>query len=456
MDKQYFHHALNIREEVCIGCSHCMRVCPTEAIRVRDGKSRLDPNRCIDCGECFRVCPVEAITIEDDDFNKIFDYTSRIALVPAIFMGQFPEDITAAQIFAGIKDLGFTHVFEVEQGVEILRFAMTEYAKTHEHLRPLISSFCPAVIRLIQVKFPSLTDNIMLLRPPLDVSAMYYRKKLVDQGANEEEMGIFYVTPCAAKIAAVKSPVGEESSVVTGVINMDVLYNKVYRIIKKGGSHNFDVPGIRPLSSYSITWSLTGGESELMHGRCLAIDEIHNVIAFLEKVENEEIGDIDFLELRACDQSCAGGVLTNGNRFLTTDRLRKRARVRKEKGDEPGKPEEKAITAYHDYLTDNISLTTLYPRSMHKFDDDMGIAMKKMNRFNELKKIFPQVDCGVCGAPSCQALAEDIVKEKANLTDCIFVQKIYEQRGSLSQEDTVKIMTNIWGDERINPYSKIE
>jgi ferredoxin len=423
---------------------------------VRDGKSRLDPNRCIDCGECYRVCPVEAITIEDDDFNKIFDYTSRIALVPAIFMGQFPEEITATQIFAGIKDLGFTHVFEVEQGVEILRFAMTEYANTHEHLRPLISSFCPAVIRLIQVKFPSLTDNIMLLRPPLDVSAMYYRKRLVEQGANEEEMGIFYVTPCAAKIAAVKSPVGEKSSIVTGVINMDVLYNKVYRIIKKGGSHNFDVPGIRPLSSYSITWSLTGGESELMKGRCLAIDEIHNVIAFLEKVENEEIGDIDFLELRACDQSCAGGVLTNGNRFLTTDRLRKRARVRKVKGEETAKPEDKAIAFYHDYLMENINLTKLFPRSMHKFDDDMGMAMKKMNRFNELKKIFPQVDCGVCGAPSCQALAEDIVKEKANLTDCIFVQKIYEQRGALTQDDTIKIMTNIWGDERINPYSKIE
>jgi hypothetical protein len=347
-------------------------------------------------------------------------------------------------------------VFEVEQGVEILRFAMTEYAKTHEHLRPLISSFCPAVLRLIQVKFPSLTDNIMLLRPPLDVSAMYYRKRLVEQGANEEEMGVFYVTPCAAKIAAVKSPVGEESSVITGVINMDVLYNKVYRIIKKGGSHNFDVPGIRPLSSYSITWSLTGGESELMKGRCLAIDEIHNVIAFLEKVENEEITDIDFLELRACDQSCAGGVLTNGNRFLTTDRLRKRARVRKGKGDDPGKPEDKSISFYHDYLMENISLTTVYPRSMHKFDDDMGKAMKKMNRFNELNKLFPQVDCGVCGAPSCQALAEDIVKEKAKLTDCIFVQKIYEQRGTLSQADSLMIMKNIWGGERMNPYSKFE
>ena len=456
MDNQYFHHALNFREEVCIGCSHCMSVCPTEAIRVRGGKSKLDPNRCVDCGECYRVCPVEAITIEDDDFNKIFDYTSRIALIPAIFMGQFPEDITATQIFAGIKDLGFTHVFEVEQGVEILRDALNKYTKANENLRPLISSFCPAVIRLIQVKFPSLTDNIVLLRPPLDIAAHYYRKRMIDQGATEDEIGIFYVTPCAAKIAAIKSPVGEETSIINGVINMDVLYNKVYRIIKKGGSHNFDVTGIRPLSSYSITWSLTGGEAALVKGHCLAIDEIHNVIEFLEKVENEEITDIDFLELRACDQSCAGGVLANGNRFLTTNRLHRRADVRKHKGDDPGKPEEKPITSYKEDLQKDINLTKVYPRSMHKFDDDMSKAMKKMNQFNELLKLLPRVDCGVCGAPSCQALSEDIVQEKAHLTDCIFVQKIYEQRGSLSQSDTVKIMKDIWGDERMNPYSRFE
>ena len=33
--------------------------------------------------------------------------------------------------------------------------------------------------------------------------------------------------------------------------------------------------------------------------------QIHNVIDILEKIENDELTDIDFLELRACDHSCA-------------------------------------------------------------------------------------------------------------------------------------------------------
>ena len=67
MDKRELHHALKILPEVCIGCSNCMRVCLTHALRISNGKAILYPNRCIDCGECYRVCPVNAIIVEQDD-----------------------------------------------------------------------------------------------------------------------------------------------------------------------------------------------------------------------------------------------------------------------------------------------------------------------------------------------------------------------------------------------------
>lgn len=90
------------------------------------------------------------------------------------------------------------------------------------------------------------------------------------------------------------------------MVKIFVLYHKKMNWISKG-----------------ILWSLTDGEKETNSGRALAIDEIHNVIDFLEKIESEEISNIDFLELRACDESCAGGVLTSGNRFLSVERIKK-------------------------------------------------------------------------------------------------------------------------------------
>ena len=41
--------------------------------------------------------------------------------------------------------------------------------------------------------------------------------------------------------------------------------------------------------------------------------------------ENDEVEDVDFLELRACDQSCPGGILTADNRFLICERIFARA-----------------------------------------------------------------------------------------------------------------------------------
>ncbi|MDY6915100.1 MAG: 4Fe-4S binding protein, partial [Candidatus Cloacimonadota bacterium] len=58
--KKYFH-AIKIVEENCTGCTKCVRVCPTEALRVRNGKVQLDSSRCVDCGKCVRACRFNAI-----------------------------------------------------------------------------------------------------------------------------------------------------------------------------------------------------------------------------------------------------------------------------------------------------------------------------------------------------------------------------------------------------------
>ena len=159
----------------------------------------------------------------------------------------------------------------------------------------------------------------------MDIAAIYVRKKYIDKGIPEKEIGVFYVTQCAAKIAAIKCPVGEESSPVDGAINMDFIYNKILLSINRHKSQVLPrVPEQYHLTPQSIQWTLAGGEASNYPGRCLAIDEIHNVIDILEKLENDELTDIDFLELRACDHSCAGGALAINNRFLTIERLQKR------------------------------------------------------------------------------------------------------------------------------------
>lgn len=449
-----FFHALQINENVCEGCSHCMRVCPTEAIRVRDGKAHINENRCIDCGNCFIACPHKAVFVKQDDFEEIFKYPCRVALIPAVFLGQFKNDISVSRIYAILNEIGFQHVIETEITAPIYTEAKNKMEREN-NTKPLISTYCPAIVRLIQVKFPGLVENLIPIKAPLDLTAMYIRRKLVKDGWREEDIGVFYVTPCAAKIAAVKSPVGEEKSSVDGVINMDSLYNRVYKKIKEQGHDYKEVKlPIAQLTSDSILTSLTNGERRLsITEHSLSIDGIDNSIEFLEKVENDEIEDVDFLELRACDQSCPGGILTYNNRFLTCERMFGRARYVAGKERRGEMTRAKEVEDERQFLLDNIEVGEIEARSI-SLDPDISKALEKMNKIKEYEKMLPQIDCGICGAPSCDALAEDIVCNGCKLSDCIFIQRNQEAHKTMKVEESLKIMENIWGYEKIENFVK--
>ena len=48
----------------CTGCESCVDSCPSEAIKMADGKAVVCPDTCVDCGVCVGECPVEAISME--------------------------------------------------------------------------------------------------------------------------------------------------------------------------------------------------------------------------------------------------------------------------------------------------------------------------------------------------------------------------------------------------------
>lgn len=456
MENKIFYHALQVDEKKCQGCSHCMKICPTEAIRMQNGVAKIHEHRCIDCGKCYEACPYNAIFIKQDDFNEIFNYQHRVALVPAVFLGQFPDEISTSRIYAALKDLGFNHVYEIESSVNIYAKAKNIYAKEHAENMPLISTFCPAILRLIQVKYPSLVDNLIPLKPPVDISAMYAQKYLMDQGVPKEEIGLFYVTPCAAKIAAVKNPVGEDKSIINGVINMDLLYNRVYKKIKEQGK-DYIFPQLRTprLSADSILATLTNGERRLcMAKRSFAIDGIENVMDFLERLENDEIEGVEFLELRACDMSCAGGILSCDNRFLISERMYQRARKVAERERNGEMSRDREMEQETDYLMKNIHVGKINPRSMMILDHDISKAIEKMEKINKLKLKLPQIDCSLCGAPTCDALATDVANGSARMTNCVFIQRLREREKEIDVSDSMKIMEDIWGVQKFDDLYK--
>jgi ferredoxin len=401
-------------------------------------------DKCVDCGECYKACPVSAIGVEQDDLELIFKYKTRVILIPWVLIGQFSHKIPVTTIYNALGEIGFTHVYHVENTVDLVLDAYADYAATTE-IRPLISSFCPAIVRLIQVRFPSLINNIVRVNPPIDMTAIYYREKLKASGIPENETGIFYATPCAAKIATLKSTTGKTAPTVTGVINMDFLYNKIQKIVARHEAASQAMPVTDDLpTSGGMLWSLTRGEADHSCKRALAIDGIRNVTEMLEKVENDTLGSADFLELRACDEGCAGGILMTGNRFLTVERIRKMATEKTLAGDE-----RKLFDDGTNSLIGNGFLQNIMPGNIEKLDEDLSEAMKKMERKRRMMCFLPGFDCAACGAPDCETLSEDIVQGNANISNCIFIQQLMMKNRQISFEKAFSITGKIWGAERL-------
>ena len=444
MSQSVTHHAIKINEAKCVGCIHCMRVCPTEAIRIKEGKAMIIKERCIDCGQCMRACPAKAFYIGQNDLKMLEDYKYRIALFPAVLIGQFPDKISDEQIYQAMSELGFTHMMEVEQPIKILIDLTKEYLNEDQIQKPGISTFCPAVVRLIQLKYPSLIDNIIPVKAPHDLAAHFILQSLLNQGIKKEDIGIFYITPCAAKISAVKNPYGDKPSIVNGVISMSDFYNKIRQTISK--ELNSDTSQHRKnLTREGILWSTSRGESSRFGNRAIAIDGIHSVVKFLDRLENGEVKGFDFLEMRACDQSCAGGILMTGNRFTTTERLEQRSKnyPSYRENELPAAPDKAELTKC--LLIDEIK-----PQNVFRLDDDISRAMEKMSKAQRIICFLPGIDCGACGAPNCQALAEDMVQGKAKMSDCVFLQQRWANEGKIGAKKAFSNMEKRWGKERFN------
>lgn len=450
MKDRNYTHSITIDPDRCIGCSHCMRVCSTQAIRIVNGYAHIQSERCVDCGECFRVCPQRAIYAKDDGLVSLPSHKYKIALIPSVFIGQFPSEYSATQVLNAVKQVGFDEVFEVEQAVDFMKEAYQSVAEENPP-RPLISSYCPAVVRLIQVQYPSLTGQIMRLKAPHDIAALYLRKSKEKEGIDPEKLSIYYVTPCAAKIVAARAPVGEIKSPIDGTVNMTAVYNKTAAVLystKKTGLHKI----FSNMSPDSVNWSLSGTEKKYFPGRNLAIDGMDNVIEFLEKLESGHVSDIDFLEMRACDQGCAGGILCPGNRFLAVERLEYRQkRLRKLRDTDHGRVRN-SLMEYKETLQSMSAVDPVYPRDGLLLDEDMEKALLKLQRIKRLITYFPGFDCGACGTPACRNLAEDIVQGKASISHCVFVQRVMEKNYKLSPDQAFVVIEKIWGKGRLDKY----
>ena len=116
-------------------------------------------------------------------------------------------------VLAALLDMGFDDVYEVAKAAELVSDATRRILQTGSIERPVISSACPAVTRLIRVRFPQLIDHVLPLVAPIELAARLAKKEAVRRtGLPKEDIGCIFITPCPAKVTAIHSPIGSSRS----------------------------------------------------------------------------------------------------------------------------------------------------------------------------------------------------------------------------------------------------
>ena len=425
---KYFH-SVQLQQDKCQGCVSCVKLCPTEAIRVRNGKAEILGDRCIDCGACASGCPYHAFTVKTDTLEGLSKYAYNIVLPAPSLYAQFPANIPLEDIWQGLQNLGFDEIFDVSLASEYIACEIEKYLQEYTGGRkPLISSTCPAVLRLIQVKFPELIKQIMPVLAPVEAAAINVKKEAAERRHLPKELiGVWFISPCPSKQTNIRQSVDVKQTELSGSFNLSEIYGLLLKNL--GGEKKLHV---RTGSSYGLAWGAYGGEiASAGIQEALSVHGIKNVYEILEQISMNKMPQLDYVECHACKGGCLGGILAAENKFVAESNLRKR--IHNLHATEPDSRKETMAQTMvlEDFPKSEQYRKKLVPRPMMQLDDDIMEAMKKFERMEEVLCDLPGLDCGACGAPSCQGLAEDIVQGKAHEIDCIF--KLRAQVHKLSQ-----------------------
>lgn len=413
-----YYHSVQLNREKCQGCVSCVKLCPTEAIRVRNGKAEILADRCIDCGACASGCPYHAFTVKTDMLEGLSKFAYNIVLPAPSLYSQFPANVPLEDIWQGLQNLGFDEIFDVSLASEYIAKEIESYLKNYTGGRkPLISSTCPAVMRLIQVKFPELIKQVVPVLAPVEAAAIYVKREAAARKQLPTELiGVWFISPCPSKETNIRQSVDVQHTELTGSFSLSDIYGLLLK--NMGGEHELNV---RTGSSYGLGWGTYGGElasAGISNG--LAIHGIDNVYEILEQISMNKMPQLDYVECNACQGGCLGGLLTAENKFVAESNLRQRIRKLREQEPKDRQETMARTMVLQDFPASAAYRKKLVPRPMMQLDDDIMEAMKKFERMEEVLCSLPGLDCGACGAPSCQGLAEDIVQGKAHEIDCIF------------------------------------
>ena len=413
----------------CRDCRACLTACPTQAMRVRDGRPSVLEHLCVDCAECIAACSSQALTMRDEisSLDDLPDKEQMLLVVPPALLAGCGPEYAPAQVLAALRGLGFAAVTTSAPREQALREAVTAMAGPEDDApaktgpppspRPLIVPSCPAIVNLIELRFPSLVPYLAPFDSPWEaVQAAFGDRSVAYVVSCPSQRSALLLRAQTARNgdASARAPVREPAE--AEYLTPEVVRQAVMMKLTAGGGTGADAAssaaavGAEPAAETATAATPSSADLDQL----LTVTGMDHVIAVLEEVENGMLTDVAVIEPYACEGGCFGSPLLAADHHVAARRWsRGRAAVEAASEGAAG-PADTALRP----ATAVARRRPFVARPGIRLDADMGLAIQKLGQMQTVIRSLPGRDCGACGAPTCAALAEDIVMQRAGVELC--------------------------------------
>ena len=311
----------------CKNCGMCVQVCPFQAItkiivpcenvcpvgaiaKDEDGITKIDYDKCISCGKCVNACPFGAVHKKShiiDILKNIKSGKKVIALLAPSIMGQLP--CAPQQLRKAILEIGFSDVVEVALGADIT--TKNEAAEFEQRIEKgqqfMTTSCCAAYNELVERHIPEIKPFRSETKTPA-----YYTAELVKK-ENPDAVTVFF-SPCVAKRReAMKNPN------IDFVLNYEELGAWFVALSIQVGeckASEFEKESSAEARNYGVTGGVAAAVNSLLDEGKKAKPYVINgldkgQIKDLKKfAKNEKCEFGNLIEVMACPGGCLGGSST--------------------------------------------------------------------------------------------------------------------------------------------------
>jgi len=414
-------HGFRIDRDKCMGCLSCMRACPTHAIRVKDRKASYKPDHCIDCGICLSTCPWGAISATTWSIDDLSRYKFKVAVPCPVLYGQFPAGVTPGMVAEGLRTLGFDAVWDYSVEISLVSRAIYDYVEKWKGATPLISISCPVVVRLVQVSYPRMVDQLIPVQLPREIAGREVKRHYSSLcGLREDEIAAIYITPCQAKTISILQPAEDAVSHLDGTLGITNVYNPILafaNLQKEEAARISQDPVVRNSTFLRLHVSEGLGHVIPAH-RYLRVTGLPNVIQVFNDIEKGKLRNVDFLEAYSCWSGCMGGNLTVANVYVARSRFHALTKHM------PEMDNQTEAEVLRRYPQENFALDRpIRPRPILGRTGSLKERVQMVQLAESTLASLPGLNCGLCGAPTCKELARDVSTGDASREDCVLISR---------------------------------